>query len=300
MAAISSNIGPNQERIFQLLRTGQELTKQDIAKLLHLSMPTTLQNVHDLIQAGILEEGGSSESTGGRKAKKIRLNRTSGFGVGIDIALHQVHFVVTDLLGDALCSASERLKFQDEPDWYQELGAALECFLQSNGIPSDKILGVGISFPGIIDEQGGWIVRSHIFGLEHVSLDRFRKHIPYPIVVSNDANCAAFAELSSEHRDYLYVSLNESVGGALMLQGKVLMGDTWQAGEIGHMLLIPGGTTCYCGKRGCADAYLSPKVLTGGRQSLRTFFRSVKAGEPEARAAWDVYLEYLAIFVTNL
>lgn len=46
-----------------------------------------------------------------------------------------------------------------------------------------------------------------------------------------------------------------------MLNGRLWTGDTFQAGELGHMILIPGGRRCYCGKQGCADAYLSPRAL---------------------------------------
>ena len=57
------------ERIFDLLRTERELTRQDIAARLALSMPTTLQNVTGLLEAGILEESGAARSNGGRKAR---------------------------------------------------------------------------------------------------------------------------------------------------------------------------------------------------------------------------------------
>lgn len=298
MASVNMGKLQNQERMLQLFCAEHELTKLDIAQRLKLSMPTVLQNTHELIERGILEEGGTTESTGGRKAKKLRLCRQAGLGVGLDIALHHVELAVTDLLGQVVFCQSIPLRFRDEPDWYRALGMALEQFLQAGHIDSERILGVGISFPGIID--GEKIVRSHIFGLEQVGLERFRRHIPYPIVIANDANCACFAELCPEHPTYLYISLNESVGGSLMIENRLLLGDRCQAGEIGHMLLVPGGARCYCGKDGCADAYLSPKVLTRGRQSLAEFFRDVETGDAEACAAWEEYLDHLAVLVTNL
>lgn len=300
MAAVNTGKMQNPERILRLLRTESMLTKQEVARRLHLSMPTTLQNINDLIEAGILEECGTSESTGGRKAKKIRLRRRAGLGIGIDIALHHTQMVVTDLLGEVLAQQVLPLQFCDEPEWYRSLGTSLEHFLQANQIPVQTVLSAGISFPGIIDDESQLLLRSHILGLEHIQLDRFHKNIPFPVVVANDANCACFSELRPERPTYLYVSLNESVGGALMLENRLHLGDTWQAGEIGHMLLVPGGDPCYCGKRGCADAYLSPKCLLEKGQTLQTFFRRVQAEDPAACRAWDRYLEYLAIFLTNL
>ncbi|MGM9629169.1 ROK family transcriptional regulator [Butyricicoccus sp.] len=290
----------NAARILQLLRTEDSLTKQEVSRSLHLSMPTTLQNINELMDAGILEECGTSESTGGRKAKKIRLRPDAGLGVGIDVALHHIELAVTDLRGCVLAQQRLPLEFHDTPAWYQALSEALEHFLQANQIDTQTILSAGVSFPGIIDGESEVLLRSHIFGLEHIRLDRFHRSIPFPVVVANDANCAGFSELCAERPTYVYVSLNESVGGAFLLEGRLYLGGTWQAGEIGHMLLIPGGERCYCGKHGCADAYLSPKVLRKEGETLASFFRRVEKQEKTACETWDVYLEHLAILLTNL
>ena len=265
-------------RIFQLLRTGQTLTRQEIAGKLALSMPTTLQNVTGLMELGVLEECGAARSSGGRKAKMLRLRREAGQAVGINIGVHHVEFAVTDLLGNLQQAGSAPLAFRDEPDWYHQFQLALMDFLTKHQLASSRILGGGVSFPGIID--GGQVTRSHILGLSHMGLDRFQKVLPFPAVFANDANCACFAERHAARDSYVYLSLNESVGGAVMLNGRLWTGDTFQAGEIGHMLLVPKGRLCYCGKRGCADAYLSPQALE--------------------RDGWDVYLDHLAILLTNL
>ena len=205
----------NPERIFSLLRTETELTKQEIAAQLHLSMPTALQNINRMLEAGFLEECGETASTGGRRAKKLRLKNDAGYGVGVNIALHRIELAVTDLLGDTLRFADFPVVFEDTPDCYEEIGARLDEFLTD--IDRSRVLGAGVAFPGIIDAEAEMVVRSHIFGLEHVRLDRFQKNIPFPLVVENEANCACFAERSAARGTYLYLSLNESVGGAVML-----------------------------------------------------------------------------------
>ncbi len=252
------------------------MTRQEIAEVLDLSMPTTLQNVTGMIDAGFLEECGAAQSSGGRKAKKLRLHRDAGQVVGIDIGVHHVEFVTADLAGTLRQDGSAPLAFRDEPEWYARFGNALSEFFKEHGI--GQVLGGGVSFPGIIDGDGSQVIRSHILGLSHMGLERFRKVLPFPAVFANDANCACFTERSRD--SYVYLSLNESVGGAVMLKGQLWAGDTFQAGEIGHMLLVPGGRTCYCGKQGCADAYLAPQALE--------------------RDGWDAYLDHLAILLTNL
>ena len=269
-----------RQRVFRLLRGGQELTRQEIAAALSLSMPTTLQSVTELAEEGILEECGAVNSSGGRRAKKIRLRPQAGQAVGIHISARQVELVVTDLLGGLQQNAVIPLPFRDQPDWYLRLQQVLLLFLNQNRINPRQILGVGVSFPGIIDNNGGQIVQSHALGLEHTGLERFRKALPFPAVFANDANCACFAERGARRGSCLYLALNDTVGGAVMLNGELWLGDASQAGELGHMLLIPGGRLCYCGKQGCADAYLSVQALE--------------------QDGWKVYLDHLSIFLTNL
>lgn len=288
----------NQERVLNLLRRREDMTKQEISAALRLSMPTTLQNVNEMMEQGILEEGEAVESTGGRRARKIRINRKAGYCAGIDITTSHVEFTVADLMGETAAKRSVPLKFRDEPEIYERIGGELEMLLKKGRFKS-RILGVGISFPGIIDMKAGRIVQSHIFGLEYVSLDRFGRNIPYPLIVENDANCLSIAELSFGCPDYMYISLNKTVGGALVQDGRLLTGEGYRAGEVGHMVLVPKGRRCYCGKAGCADAYLSPNVLSG-EEPLEHFFRRLEEGEAEAVQIWEEYLEYLAILATNL
>lgn len=267
-------------RIFQLLRGGQEMTRQDIAGKLSLSMPTTLQYVTRLMEAGILEECGAAQSNGGRKAKILRLRPMAGQTVGVNIGVRHVEFVITDLLGSLRQAGSFPLTFRDDPEWYSQFHESLIRFLEEHRLDSGQILGGGVSFPGIIDGSNVQVIRSHILGLSHMSLDRFQRDLPFPAIFANDANCACFAERSPVRSSYFYLSLNESVGGAVMLNGRLWAGDTFQAGEAGHVLLVPGGRRCYCGKTGCADAYLSPWALE--------------------QDGWDRYLEHLAVLLSNL
>lgn len=290
----------NQERVFRLLRTERELTRQEIAERLGLSMPTTLQIVTNMTAAGLVYEGCAVHSTGGRKAHKICLCAQAGYAVGIEIALHHVAFMVMDLLCNMVCRSTLSMTFSDQPSWYQKLGQALSMFLREKRIPETRICGVGISFPGIIDTNANYVLHSHVFGLVHMSLDRFHKCIPFQTVFANDANCASIAEQKATRQTFLYVSLNESVGGALVINGRPVVGDTFHTGEIGHMILVPKGKRCYCGKQGCADSYVSPKALTQDYPTLEAFFRSLQKGDPRAKSQWEQYQEYLAIFLTNL
>ena len=99
----------------------------------------------------------------------------------------------------------------------------------------------------------------------------------------------------------IYLSLSNSVGGAVLVDGTLYMGNHLRAGEFGHNTLVPGGRRCYCGKEGCLDAYCSAKLLSdhaGG--NLAAFFAGLRDGDTEKTSVWRDYLAYLAIAVNNL
>ena len=118
---------------------------------------------------------------------------------------------------------------------------------------------------------------------------------------SNDANAAMMAEDLNIHKNAIYLSLNQTLGGAFCIDGKLFPGENQKAGEFGHMILVPGGRKCYCGKSGCADAYCAASALIDeNTESVEQFMQQIRSGAEEAKAKWEEYLDYLAILISNL
>ncbi len=292
-------------RVVRLLRHARPMTRQEIAADLGLSMPTALGIIEDLISRGVIEEAGENASTGGRRAKLFAVREEAAFGIGIQITRQHVRFALVSPGGEVKEYERFRHPFRDETLWYRTLGERLAAFVEGSGLDERLILGAGVSFPGIIDQEADVILHSHVFDLRHVSLDRFHRYIPFPLIVINDANCACFAEQDKDRDSFLYISLNESVGGALMIGRSLLAGNSWTAGEVGHVILYPQGKVCYCGKKGCADAYLNTGVLIhengdGPEETLEDFFGRLKDKDSEAVEIWNRYLDDLAVLCSNM
>ena len=99
----------------------------------------------------------------------------------------------------------------------------------------------------------------------------------------------------------MYLSLNNTLGGAFCIDGKLIPGANQKAGEFGHMILVPGGKKCYCGKQGCADAYCAASVLTDDtKETLEQFMKKVEEQDGQAVKVWKEYLNNLAILISNL
>ena len=102
-------------------------------------------------------------------------------------------FVMLDMSGDLLADSIERLAYADNYGYYSKVGSMLEEFLDKSGADRSKLVGVGISIPGILNAEKTVIAKSHVLGVDGLSLSNFYDHIKYPTYFDNDANCAAFA-----------------------------------------------------------------------------------------------------------
>lgn len=289
-----------KSKIVNYIINTQTTSKVELSKELNLSMPTVLSNVNDLLAKGIVIESGEYASTGGRKAKRISINPTYRYAVGIMITANHVGFVLVNLKYEIEKSERIRLKFSTESSYYAQVAQLTEEFLKDMS-QKDRVLGIGISIPGIINQEARMLVKSHALQLENYSLNFLERVFSCPVYFENDANAAMMAEDLHLYKNALYLSLNNTLGGAFCIDGKLIQGQNQKAGEFGHMILVPGGRKCYCGKVGCADAYCAASVLTEDAQySLQQFFDKLERKDVAAVNVWDEYLMYLAVLISNL
>ena len=291
----------NKANISKFILYQGETNKLEIATTLGVSMPTVWQSVKELMRDNIVAEVGSYQSTGGRKAKVLSIIGTTRYCVGIDITREHISFVLLNLKGELIKTSRIRKGFENTLDYNEFLKQQLNEFIRSSEVDTDRILGVGIALPGIIDQENEMLMKSHILQLSNFSLRNVSQIIPYNVKYENDANSAARAELNFVDRNAVYLSLSNTVGGAVYFNNSIYKGDNYRSAEFGHMIIEPNGKQCYCGKKGCMDAYCSAKVLsdyTG--DNLEEFFSLLEAKEEGALMVWEKYLEYLAIALTNL
>jgi len=295
----------NRVRTAMYILDHNGVSRQELALALGFSMPTVFQNVNELIESGLVCENGEYGSTGGRKAKILSIRQGVRCAIGVEITAHHVRLLLMDLSRKLMDIEQQRFVYEDTTAYYIRLGEIVQEFARKNGVGADtpcRMIGVGIALPGIIDHKRKLLAKSHALDVENISLWQFSQNIPYPVVFGNDANLAAYAEVRDKQRNTIYLSLNDTVGGAIYQNGDIYLGDNFKSGEIGHMILVPGGKKCYCGKRGCLDAYCSAKVLRRDEndRGISRFFEDLENGDPECIKRWDVYLEHLAVMVSNL
>ena len=293
----------NRNRIFRYICRNGTVSNPDISYELKMSLPTVTQITKELIEKGLVEEKGEMQSTGGRRAKALAVNVNAGQAVGLDITKNHISLVLTDLTGEILKYERMFLPFMTEDDYYREVNEKLECFLDKSGCIRENLQGIGISFSVIMYLTKAIVADSHILGVRFLPFDSVSHFFAYPCRFLNDANAGAYAEgIRSESLDrFFYLSLSNTVGGAVFSNGKLEQGKNFRCGEAGHMTIVPDGEYCYCGKQGCLDAYCAANRLSDAADGkLEDFFKKLEQGEKWVSDLWDSYTSYLSIAVNNI
>lgn len=293
----------NRNQIFRFVCGHDKVSNPDISYALKLSLPTVTQNTKELIEKGLIEEVGELESTGGRRAKALSVKKDACFAIGLDITKNHIGLLLTNLTGEILKYDRIVQAYRTEEVYFYAVNEKMEQFLEESGVNREKISGIGISFPGIVDLEKQMITYSHILEVQNLPLAEVSRFFAYPCSFFNDANAGALAEgiRMKEDERFFYLSLSNTVGGAILNESKLQQGKAFRCGEVGHMTIVPDGKLCYCGKKGCLDAYCSAKILSGKMNGkLEQFFEKLKQKDPDAKEVWDQYTSYLAIAVNNI
>ena len=142
-----------------------------------------------------------------------------------------------------------------------------------------EVVGVGVGAAGFVSADRRTVrFAANLAWRQRPLADELERLTGLPVVVENDANAAGWAEYrfgaATEAKHMLMVTLGTGLGGAIVLDGQLIRGGDGFAGEVAHMIAVPDGQWCGCGRKGCLEQY------TSGTALVRTAKRRAAAGDP--------------------
>lgn len=255
----------NKKRIIKLLSRERELTKLDISRALDISVPTVTTICSELIEEGIVDEGGVASSTGGRKPVIIRFIPNSRYSIGIDLRENYIRAVLTDLDCRIIKDIKKEIRIINETEFLNTIKNLVEDIIKENSFLKEKLLGIGFSLPGTVNEKELKLEVAPNFKLKNLYFKELQDYFNVPVFLENEANAGALGEsnlgIAKDLNNLIYVSIREGVGGGIIINQDIYKGKSMRAGEIGHMTISKGGRLCGCGKRGCFETYASKRAL---------------------------------------
>jgi predicted NBD/HSP70 family sugar kinase len=255
-------LGTPAGRIVRTLSERGSLSAAQLARLTGLAKSTVSTALSELRRADmVVEVGSDSGGSVGRPATSLTLNPRAGTCIGILVGQTEIQVIVADVSHSVLSDHSVSLDPDYPPEQAQDLVRKMiaEAYAGQWHSPAG-LLGVGIALGGPVNPLNGQVLRG---GLPRwVGRDvraMFGPMFDAPLFFDNESNCAAIAEMTwgaaQGHDDFILLTLDLGVGGAIVSGGKVMRGIAGGAGEFGHVVIDPEGPACRCGNRGCLEVY---------------------------------------------
>lgn len=266
-------------KIIQNLYFQGPKTNTEICEQFNISSPTSIRLLNQLIDEGWVRKNGRGKSAGGRKPDLYRLESDSFFVMGIQLERSHIRMAIFDNHNKKVARYEDRFQIDsDSGGLVDRIYEEAIKLLKESGIDTEKLLGVGVSMPGLVSSEEGknftyFIKEEESESLEAILKRKFNK----PIFILNDAKSACLAEsnfgLANNKQNVLVISMDWGIGLGVIIDGKVYQGSSGFAGEFGHIPLIDDGLLCHCGKRGCLETVASGLALTRMAQE------GIEAGE---------------------
>ncbi len=252
-----------------------------------------------------------------------------GLVLGIDLGGTKSLAIIATPDGKILSSSYKETPASEGPEAVADVlvECALEAALTARA-PLSEIKAAGFAVAGLVDTRTGIVhVSPNLEGWTNIPIaSMMQQRLSLPCMFINDANAGALGEMiygaGIGVKDQIYITISTGIGGGIIVGGKLYTGASGAAGEIGHMVLEPGGPLCSCGNNGCWEALASgtaiarkaveaisngktstmPSFLEDQREeiSAREVFEAAKAGDPLANDIVSEATFYTGIGLANL
>jgi predicted NBD/HSP70 family sugar kinase len=265
----------NRQIVLNLLRSHQEISRAELARLLGMQRSAVGRIVSDLIGEGLVREGASGTADRGRKPTLLHLDSGGRCAVAVDVRVTRTSLVLTDLVGKAI-TPIRSFQTDGDPERFAGHLAHEVHQLLADHPDAGRCQGVGIAFPGMLDRSGSVVVRAPALGWQDVPLrEPLARQLALPVQMENAAKACALSLIWTARGDVppgdmVFVSVSDGVGVGLVVGGEILRGRHNVAGEYGHVPLSIDGPLCTCGAMGCWEAYVS-NLATVSRYMGRPF-----------------------------
>jgi len=263
----------NRSLVLNLVKNHGPISRTDIARMSGLGLSTVSGIMRALLNAGLIYEVASGESSGGRRPILLSVDPKAGYAIGLKLTESEVIMALTDLDAEVLQREIVPVHGAREPSEYiEQVGHAIDGLMAASGVAPEKLMGIGVGLSGFIDHESGTCRYSAILDWRGVPLqNEMEARFDVPVLVDNDVNTLTQFEAmfgsGQGIQNFLVVTIGRGVGLGTVVHGRVYRGSQGGAGEFGHTTVQEDGPLCSCGKQGCLEALVAEPALVAQAQA---------------------------------
>lgn len=258
---------PRRSLVLRLIKEFGPISRGEIAERTGFISSTVANITNDLIEAGLVKEGRQGPSQGGRRPMLLELNGDCAYVIGVNVGYSNIVAILANAGGTVI----RRAVVPTEP-WrgsdavLQSIASAIKELFTDTVISVQKVRGIGVGVPGLVDPRGGISIFSPNLEWRNVYVaDKLSRLVGIPVIVDNDVRMATLGEwrygAGEGSNDFIALFVGSAVGCGLVLNSKLHYGVCSTAGEIGHTIVEPDGPHCSCGRDGCLEAVASGRAI---------------------------------------
>ena len=249
-------VNVNCSTVLDIIHKNTAVSRKQITQLSGLSWGGMTKIVNKLLEKEYIVETKLENSSSGRTPGSLSINKSKNFVVGLDINKTGLKAIVTDLTGEVLKTFEADVKALDKDLFLGEITDFLDSVFKS--FKKGEIVSMGIALQGIVDYKQGISVKfPEVAGWENVPIKNLlEEKFEVPVFVEHDPDCILYSFLKyGTLENTVLFRIDKSIGMAVAVGGRIIKGRG--IFEIAHNIVVPKGKECYCGLRGCLQAYVS-------------------------------------------
>jgi predicted NBD/HSP70 family sugar kinase len=314
----------NKYNTLRCLIRESPINRAAIAKRTDLSIPTVMSIIDDLFEKNVVRSIGKGESSGGKPPEMLEIVPDRFYYIGVDIGRTAIRVVANNFISrQIVCLQESTGETLPEKQFVDRLCRLILRIYDQLGVEKERVLGVGVAMPGLIENEMGAVLFSPDFEWNNIPLRAWLQDaLPFPIIVENSNRALALNEsYISGEEDYAHitfsVNLGYGIGAGLVIGEDLYTGASGTSGEIGHIIISREGPLCKCGNIGCLEAVASGEAIAREAQRVvaegvsvkitelcggdvnkidaKLVFKAAEAGDERALAIIDTAAEYIGI-----
>ncbi|NLJ80448.1 MAG: ROK family transcriptional regulator [Firmicutes bacterium] len=307
----------NRFTILNEIIQNQPISRRDLTKNLDASHATVAIIVKELIEEGLVVETELVKSSGGRPPRLLEFKGKDKFLVATEISEGSLSYGIFNLDFELIEKRSFSTQGFIIEEIIEQYLARIKRVLEKHNIRWNQLIGLGISVPGIYEEEQDRLINSTCKLWEEGNLKKeFKKRFQLPIYIENDANLAAYFEWAygagKNCSNLIYIYIADGIGGGLIMNNQLYKGVHGKAGEIGHIKVEAKGKRCECGGVGCLETVsslmaikeqINGRIEAGAASILRNdgpppyegeeIIKAYRQGDPLSREVINRSVDYL-------
>jgi len=254
-----------KQRVVRYLYFHGPKSAAQISKKLKSSIPTISSIINELIDIDVIVEQGQGDSSGGRRPNLYGLQDNVFYILGIDIGWFTTKIAIFNTqLKNISGFVNHPLHLKEMPNPVEEIYQLANKLIEKTGIDKNKLIGVGIDMPGLVDAERGENY-THFSDNSKPVAKQFEDLFKLPVFIENDAKARALAEyrygLARGTKNTMVLHVGWGLGLGMIINGQLYRGKSGFAGEFSHIPMVENGLLCQCGKQGCLETVASGTAL---------------------------------------